>query len=706
LTTDVLSAVASVDSSGRRLKGRPRRFYAAHVLWLGLLALPLRAAAAEPVLRVLDVPFVSQSEDLCGGAAAAMVLRFWGVRGVDAESFTHLVDHRAGGIRTTDLIRELDGRGWAAVAVPGSEARLADEINRNGRPVVALIEERPGAYHYVVVVGAPERGFIFHDPARSSYRVLARREFLARWRPASMWMALVAPRQAASPEPLPVTTVADARPVPETTRCDALVADGVRLAGAGDYAGSERTLTSALSCPGGAAYRELAGLRAVQKRWSDAASLAETAVGADASDAYAWRLLATARFLQDDRTGALAALNRAGEPAIDTVQIIGLRRTRASVVEHQLDVERGEVLTSGVFNRARRRLDDVPAIRSGTLEFVPLTSGRAEVRATVDERGLFPTSLNDLAELGARAIFQRDPRVSISSMTGNGERLDLQYRIRPGRPRLGMTLSAPAAWGGVLSVQGMWERQPFDSPLVETSERTTARVAWTDWMSGRFQVSVRGGADHWQDIGTRAMVGAMARAASLDNRISVRLDVDTWMGDTRFSSAKAIAKYSSSTRKDGLVFVASAGAGVASDGLPIESWFAGDSGNARPGPVPLRAHGLVEDARYFRTDMMGRTIVHGSGEGQYWFSRSGPSAADPKPVGTGGLAALGQDLRFGIAVFLDSARVTRRLTPGDRDDVDLGTGLRIGMGRRGSVRVDYGHGLIHADNKVSLNFEF
>src|SRR6185436_10848007 len=300
----------------------------------------------------------SQSEDLCGGAAAAMVLRFWGVRGVDAESFTHLVDHRAGGIRTTDLIRELDGRGWAAAAVPGSEARLADEVNRNGRPVLALIEDRPGAYHYVVVVGAPERGFIFHDPARSSYRVLPRGEFLARWRPASMWMALVAPRPAASPEPLPVTPVADARPAPDETRCEAMVANGVRLAEAGDYAGSERTLTSALSYPGGAAYRELAGLRVIQKRWSDAASLAQTAVGADASDAYAWRLLATARFLQDDRSGALAALNRAGEPAIDTVQVIGLRRTRASVIERQIDVERGEVLTDGLFNRARRRLDD------------------------------------------------------------------------------------------------------------------------------------------------------------------------------------------------------------------------------------------------------------------------------------------------------------------------------------------------------------
>jgi hypothetical protein len=634
-----------------------------------------------------------------------MVLRFWGVRGVDAESFTHLVDHRAGGIRTTDLVREVERRGWTAAAVTGSEARLADEINRNGRPVLALIEDRPGAYHYVVVVGAPERGFIFHDPARSSYRVLPRREFLARWRPASMWMALVAPRAAASAEP-PAVTVADARTAPDETRCEALVAEGVRFAEAGDYAGSERTLTSALSCPGGAAYRELAGLRVLQKRWSDAASLAGTATQADGGDVYAWRLLATARFLQDDRTGALAALNRAGEPAIDTVQIAGLRRTRASVIEHQIDVERGEVLTDGTFNRARRRLDDVPAIRTGTLEFAPVTGGRAEVRATVDERGLFPTSLNDLAELGGRSLFQRDPRVSIGAMTGSGERLDLQYRFWPGRPRLGLTFSAPAAWGGVWSVQGMWERQPFDSPLVETSERTTARVAWSDWMSGRFKVSVRGGADRWQDIGTRASVGAMAMAASLDDRVSVRFDVDTWVGDTRFSSAKAIAKYRSSNRKEGLVFVASAGAGVGSDRLPIESWFAGDSGNARPGPVPLRAHGLVEDHQYFRTDMMGRTIVHGSGEGQYWFGRSGSPAANIKPVGTGGLATFRQDLHFGIAVFLDSARVARRLLPGDRDDVDIGTGLRIGLGRRGSLRADFGHGLIHDDNKFSVGFEF
>ena len=58
-----------------------------------------------------------------------------------------------------------------------------------------------------------------------------------------------------------------------------------------------------------------------------------------------------------------------------------------------------------------------------------------------------------------------------------------------------------------------------------------------------------------------------------------------------------------------------------------------------------------------------------------------------------------------MAVFLDSARVTRRLYPGDRNDVDLGAGFRVSLGGRGSLRVDYGHGLIHSDNKFSVDFE-
>jgi predicted double-glycine peptidase len=674
------------------------------VLGLSLLplALPVRAAAAEPApsLRVLDVPFVSQSEALCGGAAAAMVLRFWGARGIDAESFAHLVDVRAGGIRTTALLRDLDSRGWDAAAVSGTAERLSDEINRNGRPVLALIEDRPGAFHYVVVVGAPERGVIFHDPARSSYRVMPRDEFSQRWRASGSWMALVVPRGAAA---VPVaTTIAEPRITAGVSPCDSLVAEGVRLSQVGDFAGAERTLTSALACPGGAAYRELAGLRVLQKRWNDVASLADTATQADSNDAHAWRLLATARFLQNDRPGALAAFNQAGEPAVDTVQVTGLRRTRVEVIENTIDVERGELLTPGALNRAQRRLDDVPSLRSGRLEFVPISGGRAEVRATVDERRLFPTSLTDWASLGGRMIFNREARASIGALTGSGERLDLQYRFRAGRPRVGARFSAPAPWGGVWSVQGNWERQPFDTPLVETSERTSGRVAWTDWLTGRFQMSLRGGADRWQDIGGRGALGAMAYASTLDNRITAQLDVDSWFGDTRFSMAKTIAKYRSSNRQEGIVLVGSAGAGLASDGLPLESWFAGDSGNARPGPVPLRAHGLVNEHRFFRTEQMGRAIVHGSGEGQYWFPRR-QTAGDKPPSGLAGLA---QGVRFGVAMFLDSARVTRRLYPGDRSDVDFGGGLRIGLGEgRGSLRVDYGRGLLDNSDRFSFDFE-
>ena len=41
---------------------------------------------------------------LMGGAAAAMVMRYWGAAGIYAESFAPLVDRAAGGIRAEDLL--------------------------------------------------------------------------------------------------------------------------------------------------------------------------------------------------------------------------------------------------------------------------------------------------------------------------------------------------------------------------------------------------------------------------------------------------------------------------------------------------------------------------------------------------------------------------------------------------------------------------
>jgi len=126
---------------------------------------PLRSQS----LDVLDVPFISQSELLCGGAAAAMVMRYWGERGVDAESFRALVDANAGGIRTDALAASLRDRAWNAVALQGSSEAIAKELQQ-GRPVIALLEDRPRTYHYVVVVARNADGVVFHDPARTPFR--------------------------------------------------------------------------------------------------------------------------------------------------------------------------------------------------------------------------------------------------------------------------------------------------------------------------------------------------------------------------------------------------------------------------------------------------------------------------------------------------------------------------------------------------------
>src|SRR5512135_643129 len=65
---------------------------------------PIERRAPEPV-RLLEVPYVPQSEALCGGAAMAMVLRYWGEPAVLAEDFAGLVERGGAGIRTDALVQ-------------------------------------------------------------------------------------------------------------------------------------------------------------------------------------------------------------------------------------------------------------------------------------------------------------------------------------------------------------------------------------------------------------------------------------------------------------------------------------------------------------------------------------------------------------------------------------------------------------------------
>ena len=172
--------------------------------------------------------------------------------------------------------------------------------------MLTLIEDRPGRFHYIVIVAATREAVVFHDPARAPLRVVGRAEFEGRWQAAiAGW-----PSWFRASERLKRRLLRRSARVAATASCEQLIATGVSQAQAKDLAGAERTLATALACGGPAAMRELAGVRVLQQRWPDVEALSATATSLDPGEPYGWRLLGTSRFVQNDRAGALKAWNQ------------------------------------------------------------------------------------------------------------------------------------------------------------------------------------------------------------------------------------------------------------------------------------------------------------------------------------------------------------------------------------------------------------
>ena len=85
------------------------------------------------------------------------------------------------------------------------------------------------------------------------------------------------------------------------------------------------------------------------------------------------------------------------------------------------------------------------------------------------------------------------------------------------------------------------------------------------------------------------------------------------------------------------------------------------------------------------TDRIGRTIVHGGAEAQYWRSVS----------------------RFQVApaVFVDAVHLDRGTMPGTRDNVDVGVGVRWAGFGGGVLRLDVARGLLDGRMRVSAGFQ-
>ena len=640
--------------------------------------LHLRSSYAQP-LTVVDVPYIAQSELLCGGAAAAMVMRYWGERGIDAESFRSLVDPKAGGIRTDALAENLRDRDWNATAIEGSSETIARELQQ-GRPVIALVEDRPRTYHYVVVVARSADRVVFHDPARTPFRVMSVADFERRWSAARRWMLIVTPpagRASPSAGPSPASTAAST-PAQETP-CEAQVASAVQQAQQNRLDEAERTLVGALSCPGAGVFRELAGLRVVQRRWAEAADLASAALAREPGDAYASRLLGTARFIADDQLGALDAWNQTREPRIELTRIDGLTRTRYRIVDRYVGLKSGEVLTRRALVRARRRLNELPSA-FGTIDFVPLSSGLAEVRATVVERSIVPRHVFELGVVGLATAVTREVVVPIVSPTGGGEQITVDWRFWAHRPLYQVSIAAPAPWGGIWRASARRERQPFTATFAP-SVHDSLQLEISDWASGIVRWQIGSGLDRWNERRLFPTASAAMRVASGGNRLDAHALLRTWFGGgSEFGQAEVGASARSSARLAGFVVTSDGGVAAVSTSAPADLWFAGDTGRARP--LVLRAHPILAGGERFRTERMGRLFAHASTEVQRWW-RAGP-------------------FRGGIATFVDTGMTARRVSGGPITDVDVGIGLRGAYpGRAGALRLDFARGV--RDGSVAIS---
>jgi hypothetical protein len=641
---------------------------------------------SEPPL--LAVPYLPQTEALCGGAAAAMVMRYWGAQDVYPDMFAPLVDRSAGGIHTSALVGELEHRLWTAAAGTGDALHLAAELARH-RPVIALIEDRPGRFHYVVVVSVGAEHVVLHDPARAPSRVVDRRRFDAAWQKSQRWMLVLTP----GPDlrfPAETGTAAPVRnsksdPAPPGP-CAGAVADAVSLAQRGDKLAARRALEAAAAeCPSAPGpWRELAGLDALDGDWTAAAEHAQRAVAADPDDEHAWRVLATAQYLRHDDLAALAAWNRIGEPRTDLINIKGLEHTRYMVIADAIGVRPKTVLTPDALRLAERRVLAVPAIAAARVSFQPGESGRAQIEASVVERTRAPTNYPSWLGIGLRAATDRELAASVTSVSGGGDVVAASWRWWAHRPMVAMSYAAPGP-GGVWRIDASRETQTFGAPALEET-RTRAGADISNWIDQRTRVRAGAAVEDWSDRPRTAAVSGRLEFWPIVDRLALEVGGARWRGrDVSFGGADVAARWRSKSASMGTVWRADAGYRAVTAASPSSIWPGADTGPARD--VLLRAHPLLDDG-VIRGGVFGRRLAFGAVEVQRWVNPG------RRPV------------RLAPAVFVDIARATRGLaSSSDRTQVDAGAGLRLSLFGMGVLRVDLAHGLRDGRNAFSVGWQ-
>lgn len=617
-------------------------------LWTLVLAGPMAGQPSGASLPArLEIPYISQDEQLCGGAAAAMLLRAGGVRGVHASDFAPLVDAAAGGIHTRDLERALLDRGHGVRTFAGTGALVSTFLDA-GVPVMALVEDRPGRYHYVVVVGWSDRQVVYHDPARAPFLTREVEDFVRSWDATGRWMLTLAPGGPGRTGAGSAHEEAPAPPVEQTTA---------------------------------EASRQL-----IEKRYAEAARIAWHAARANPSNLDAWRILGASRYLAGDPHGALDAWNRAGDPRVDLVQLEGLSRTPHRTAERLLGIEPGAPLTAGRLLRADRRLALLPSRQASRVSYVALPGNLAEVRGAVVERPLFPSRSQWFVE-AARLPIDREWTLSLANLAQGGDRLTGSWRFWPGRPRAAVEFRFPAyavaRIPGVVGLTSEWQRESYTG--ARDSELRAARISWTDWIAPRARLTIGSGVGRWTERGSYGLLQAGLQVRPAGESFAMDVSVQGGRGEgPGFSSGEAGFRWTVGIpRGDRRVTIkGSASIAHASRRAPLEYWPGAGADPARS--FLLRAHPLLRSGAIDTQGVFGRTVLHHTTEVQreVW-SRHLVSVA--------------------VAGFADAARAWDRAdgTP-SLLHVDTGVGLRVRLAPGlPAIRLDLARGV--RDGRVAFS---
>lgn len=664
--------------------------------------MPSGAPAGQPA--VLDVPYLPQSVLLCGGAAVAMVERWWGQRGVYAEDFASLIRPASGGILTTDLESATRARGWDTRAVRGTP-ELVQRSLRDGVPVVALIQVGGDRYHYVVVLGWRDGQVVVHDPATAPYTTIEEDSFLARWAGADWWALLVRPVPVA-PVPAGTDSTAQAPPVPAGTDstaqaptvpampCPPWIDQALDAVAANRLDDASGLLAEASqACPmEPLVLRETAAVRFKQGRHQEVIRVVSRYLALVPGDELGWQLLATSRYLVGDEDGALRAWNRIGRPTVDIVRIHGVRTIRFREIAGAVSLPPGTLLTPSRLALARRRVSDIPALHQATVDYKPVPGGMVEVQAAVVERPRVERLWRLAASGAVRAIAQSEVGLEVASPTGGGELWTGSWRWEAARPRGVLRGDVPTDPGfpGILSIEGAWERFRFalddsETEVFEDTRRSTV-VGFGGWVTPALRPSAALRLERWS--GNRrhlaASVGTVLRAR--DNRLQMAFRTEhafALSAHPSYTSAGVRAAWASSLGLGRSGWSARSGFDWAGRQAPPGTWPV--AGGALPWTIPLRAH-VPTDGGYLVGRGIGRGIIHAGLAGDRTLYRTGP-------------------LLFAAGLFLDAARIVDAVdaSPGARFYLDGGGGLRIGLaeGQLGVLRIDLARGLV-TDRQFAL----